>query len=116
MADTPPGAPSWVDLSTPDVEASVAFYGDLFGWEATEAGPAEETGGYRMFSYLTVGDTDATVQRAQELGATVLVPPNDIPPGRMAMLADPYGATFGIVQPTGAAREAARSPSGVMAD
>ncbi len=43
-----PGTPSWVDLSTPDVEASAKFYGELFGWEAVEAGPPEETGGYRI--------------------------------------------------------------------
>src|SRR5213080_1352134 len=46
----PPGTPSWVDLGSPDVDASARFYGELFGWEAAEAGPAEETGGYRMFS------------------------------------------------------------------
>ena len=27
------GIPSWVDLSSPDPEASAAFYGALFGWE-----------------------------------------------------------------------------------
>ncbi|RPI21496.1 MAG: VOC family protein, partial [Actinobacteria bacterium] len=26
------GAVSWVDLSTPDVEAAAAFYGELLGW------------------------------------------------------------------------------------
>ena len=26
-----PGTPSWADLATPDVDSSVAFYGDLFG-------------------------------------------------------------------------------------
>jgi predicted enzyme related to lactoylglutathione lyase len=28
-----PGTPSWVDVGSPDVEASKAFYGGLFGWE-----------------------------------------------------------------------------------
>jgi hypothetical protein len=31
----------------PDPDASVAFFGELFEWEATEPGPVEETGGYR---------------------------------------------------------------------
>jgi predicted enzyme related to lactoylglutathione lyase len=31
-----PGALSWNELSSPDVDASVSFYGDLFGWEADE--------------------------------------------------------------------------------
>ena len=29
-----PGTPSWVGLSSPDLEASKRFYGDLFGWSA----------------------------------------------------------------------------------
>ena len=45
-----PGVPSWADLATPDVDASKRFYAGLFGWEAQDAGPAEETGGYAMFT------------------------------------------------------------------
>src|SRR3954466_15278609 len=41
------GTPCWVDLGTPDVDASVSFYGELFGWEADDLG--EEAGGYRLF-------------------------------------------------------------------
>jgi len=29
-----PGTPSWVDLASPDVEATKAFYTGLFGWQA----------------------------------------------------------------------------------
>ena len=32
-----PGEPTWADLSSPDTEASRAFYGALLGWECTEA-------------------------------------------------------------------------------
>ena len=32
-----PGTPCWVELSgTPDIEASEAFYRELFGWEMPE--------------------------------------------------------------------------------
>ena len=48
MPDYAPGTPSWVDLGSPDVDASIRFYGDLFGWTASEAGPPE-AGGYRFF-------------------------------------------------------------------
>ena len=48
MPEYAPGTPSWVELSSPDTEASARFYGELMGWGATEPGP-EETGGYRMF-------------------------------------------------------------------
>lgn len=30
--DYVPGAPNWVDLGTPDVDAAAAFYGAVFGW------------------------------------------------------------------------------------
>ena len=41
-----PGTPSWVDLSTPDLEAALRFYGGLFGWEFEDAG--EEAGHYHQ--------------------------------------------------------------------
>jgi predicted enzyme related to lactoylglutathione lyase len=48
--------------------------------------------------YFGVDDTDATVAKATELGASTLVPPTDIPPGRFAVLADPDGATFAVIK------------------
>jgi predicted enzyme related to lactoylglutathione lyase len=42
-----PGTPSWVDLASPDLAASAAFYSALFGWEAKDQGP--EAGHYHMF-------------------------------------------------------------------
>src|SRR5688500_15769191 len=30
------GTPTWVELHSPDVEASIAFYHELFGWKAGE--------------------------------------------------------------------------------
>src|SRR3954451_10079246 len=51
VIEYPAGTPSWVDLSSPDLDASASFYGELFGWEAPASeGPVEETGGYRMFT------------------------------------------------------------------
>ena len=43
------GIPSWVDLSTSDPAGAKAFYGAIFGWDAVDAGPPEETGGYGFF-------------------------------------------------------------------
>jgi predicted enzyme related to lactoylglutathione lyase len=43
-----------------------------------------------------VADADASADRAQELGAQVLLPPMDIPVGRFAILRDPTGAAFTI--------------------
>jgi predicted enzyme related to lactoylglutathione lyase len=41
-----------------------------------------------------VADADATAAKAGELGGTVLVAPFDAPWVRMAIIADPQGATF----------------------
>src|SRR5258705_13031949 len=88
MLDFAPGTPSWVELSSPDTDAAAAFYHDLMGWTATEPGPVEESGGYRMFqqegqnvgglmhhmhegqptvwgTYVSVADADATAERVK---------------------------------------------------
>src|SRR5205807_249715 len=49
MPEYAPGTPSWVELSSSDPDAAAAFYREVMGWQATEPGPVEETGGYRMF-------------------------------------------------------------------
>jgi len=118
-----PGTPSWVELSSPDTDAAAAFYGDLMGWSATEAGPVEETGGYRMFqqgdqrvaglmghmqegqptvwaTYVSVADADDTAAKVKDAGGNVMVEPMDVMDiGRMAFFGDPTGAAFGIWQP-----------------
>ena len=40
------GTPFWVDLSSPDIAASMSFYANLFGWDYEEA-PPEDVGGRR---------------------------------------------------------------------
>ena len=95
--DAPIGAPCWVDLFTTDTALARAFYGELFGWTAEDAG--EEYGGYINFSkdgvpvagcmqndgsrgmpdmwsvYLASADTEATAEAAAAHGAQVIVPP-----------------------------------------
>ena len=43
-----PGTPCWVDFASPDLDASIEFYGGLFGWEVPESENPEQTGGYRL--------------------------------------------------------------------
>jgi uncharacterized protein len=116
------GAFAWNELNTRDVPAAKAFYIDVFGWtpndldmdgmqytewklgEKSVAGmmpmpdmvPAEVPAHWLV--YFGTDDTDATVAKASELGATTLVPPTDIPPGRFAVLMDPDGATFAVIK------------------
>jgi predicted enzyme related to lactoylglutathione lyase len=48
--------------------------------------------------YFHVADCDAAVAKARDLGATVRYGPFSAPGvGRMAMLADPQGATFSLI-------------------
>jgi predicted enzyme related to lactoylglutathione lyase len=49
--------------------------------------------------YFQVADVDAAVARASELGGKICNPPMDIPNvGRIAMIADPQGATFAVAK------------------
>ncbi len=116
-----PGAPVWLDLGTPDVDASAAFYGALFGWEFQSAGP--EGGGYGMFTlggktvaaagplteegaspawtlYFHTFDADATAKAVEQADGTVRFGPFDVfNQGRMAGFSDPTGAQFAVWQP-----------------
>src|SRR3954465_2893037 len=117
-----PGTPSWVDLSTPDVDGAKRFYTELFGWDAEDAGPPEETGGYGFFTqggkriagvgpimsegqptvwmtYVASADAETTVQKARDAGATIHVEPMDVmDAGRMAMLRHPGAGALGVWQ------------------
>jgi predicted enzyme related to lactoylglutathione lyase len=123
MPDYAPGTPSWVELSSQDPDASASFYGELMDWTTSEPGPADQTGGYRMFqqggqsvgglmghmqegqrtawmTYVSVADADATATAVKSAGGNVLVEPMDVMDiGRMAVFADPTGAVFGVWQP-----------------
>lgn len=116
-----PGTPSWVDLASPDLEKSRAFYGALFGWGANVGGP--DAGGYTMFTkggknvagggpimmegqppawttYVSVEDADATIEKVKKAGGMVFVEPMDVlDVGRMAVFADPTGAALALWQP-----------------
>ena len=51
-------------------------------------------------SYFRVGDCDSTVAKAVQLGGSIAVPAESVPTvGRFAVLADPAGARFGVMQP-----------------
>jgi hypothetical protein len=41
-----PGVPCWVDVSEPDADAALDFYGGLFGWEFEETMPPDAGGNY----------------------------------------------------------------------
>jgi predicted enzyme related to lactoylglutathione lyase len=121
------GAPAWVDVSTDDLDATIAFYGDVFGWEA-DRGDEEQYGGYVTFRrdgkrvagaarrqdtdpspphwtvYLLTYNAAATARTVAEAGGTVLFEPMDIPEmGVMGLAIDATGAVVGFWQPGGMA-------------
>lgn len=121
ISEYPPGMPCWLDLATPDLDASKAFYTELFGWTAlASADPAR--GGYTIFHrggepvagagplrseeqqtawswYASTQDAEAAVARVEQAGGKVLTAPTDAgTSGRMAAFLDPAGAQFSVWQ------------------
>jgi predicted enzyme related to lactoylglutathione lyase len=114
-----PDSLCWNELQARDVEGSKKFYVPLFGWRMKESDQYTEwhlgqnaIGGmlpsqappevppYWM-PYFAVADCDASVAKAQSLGATVYLPPTDMEHvGRFAVLADPQGAVFAMIKLT----------------
>ena len=112
-----PGAFTWNELASPDIDASKAFYGDLFGWttDALEGAPfpylviktpdGRSNGGIRSqmgqeppywLVYFGADDTEAAVAKVEELGGSKLAGPMSIGPGQIAIVQDPQGAVFAL--------------------
>lgn len=116
------GVRCWSELVTADEDEAKRFYAHVFGWTPE---PHTFGGGYIMWKngdgyaggmttlnselatpgaetrwdvIFAVDDADEAVARATSLGATVAVPPTDIPPGRYAVLVDPLGASFQVIK------------------
>ncbi len=112
------GAPVWVDLATPDVEAAAAFYGALFGWEFEAAGPrAPGRGVFRLGGRAVAGvgplteegtgsawtlsfrcaDVEATAEAVVRAGGAVRGAPSGADGARRAAgFTDPGHARFAV--------------------
>jgi uncharacterized protein len=116
-----PGTFCWVELATTDPDAGRRFYQGIFGWKS-EVRSFEGFGDYATFTvgdgrgaagaypqqegersmgvpphwnlYIFSDEVDKDAAKATELGGQVTVPPMDLPMGRMAVVADPTGASF----------------------
>ncbi|SDD93755.1 hypothetical protein SAMN05421538_10368 [Paracoccus isoporae] len=119
------GNPCWYELTTTQgkLDEAGAFYGRIFGWNVVDSGMEEFS--YHLATidrvpvaglmnmpddvsgmppcwmiYFAVDDCDAFCRDATAKGASVHRPPSDIEgTGRFAILADPQGAAFGVLQP-----------------
>ena len=95
------------------------FYSSLFGWNVSANNPL----GYREIStgskngiqggiwpapqqarnfvqlFIAVENVRASVKRAEELGAKLIIPPTGLPDGgELAVMRDPQGIAFGIIK------------------
>lgn len=118
------GEVCWRELRTKDLGAAMKFYAKLFGWNLEQSkvtdipykeiiSNGEAIGGMMEIdanwgpepppshwaSYIAVENADETAAKIKENGGSIRVPPFDAPGvGRMAMVADPAGADFAIIQ------------------
>lgn len=112
-----PGALSWNELATPDIDASAAFYRELFGWKfetfegmqmpymVIQTADGNSNGGLRgamenepsyWLVYFGTANIEEGMASATELGATSLAGPMDIGAGQIGVLQDSQGAVFAL--------------------
>lgn len=116
----------WYELMTSDPDGAKAFYDSVVGWDIQ--GQSQFPNGYRMIGrsdgknaggvlpltaemqahgarptwlgYIQVGDVDGAVAAIESDGGKALMAPFDTPGvGRMALIADPWGAPFYLMAP-----------------
>ncbi|MQY22082.1 VOC family protein [Nocardia macrotermitis] len=104
------------DVRTTDLDASRRFYSELLGWQITDspAGPmfgagddlwggftplaADDSRRAQWIPYVPVPDVDAAAQQAVALGARIVRPRIDLPPGSVVVIDEPGGATLALWQ------------------
>lgn len=113
-----PGALSWDELATPDIDASASFYSALFDWRTEPIEGTEmpytviknrdgwNNGGIRTvlppgtpphwLVYFGTADIEAAMAKAAELGGSVLAGPMNIGAADIGVLQDPQGAVFAL--------------------
>jgi hypothetical protein len=126
-----PKTPSffWYELMTSDMDAAEAFYTDVVGWTAQPFPGAAGMPRYTVMNagergvggvmnlpdaakemgmppawlgYIYSSDAEATAEAVKKAGGKVHREPADIPDvGRFAVVADPQGAVFMLLQPNG---------------
>ncbi len=112
-----PGALVWNELQSPELDASAAFYRDLFGWQLEEQSTGalgrylmikngeKFNGGMRELTppsppswlvYFGVEDVEQGLAKLNELGGSALTGVIDIEVAKIAVVADPQGAVFAL--------------------
>lgn len=109
-----------IEIAGTDGGRLKTFYSGLFGWTierrelagfdyydiATPEGPSagirhEPDGKAELVIYIEVDDVDRAVERAEDLGAQVRIPPMDYGELRFALIEDPEGNPIGLTLKNG---------------
>lgn len=121
LTTNPPGNFGWADLATTDSDATKKFYTEILGWTYNDI-PMGDGQAYSMClvngkevgalhgmtngqpphwnTYVVVESADASAAKAKELGGNILMEPFDVfDQVRLAVIMDPTGAVFSIMQP-----------------
>lgn len=117
------GNPCWYELGTTDLDGAGDFYGRILDWQVTDSGMegfdyrlAQASNGLvagmmstafqagnpppNWLIYFAVDDCDKSAAEIGTAGGSVRREPADIPgTGRFAIVSDPQGAVFGLLQP-----------------
>ena len=119
-----PNSFGWAELNARGVQNARPFYTKLFGWSVKTSPMGEGVPDYNEFQigdqsvagawemnpgipaevpsywqvYFAVDDVDAAFRKAIELGAKEINGPTEYPGGRFAIVADPEGASFGLLK------------------
>ena len=115
----------WAEVNARGVDTVVPFYQRVFGWAPKVTGSSEQPytefqvdgesiGGATEMNpmvptqvpsywlvYFSVDDVDASHRKAIDAGAREMLAPMDFPGGRMSIVTDPQGASFGLLQLAG---------------
>jgi predicted enzyme related to lactoylglutathione lyase len=120
-----PGQFCWIDMVSPDLAKTRKFWGKVLGWTFDDAPfpggvytkcrvGGSEIGGFtdlgmpaipkgtppHVTPYVCVDDAAAMCRRAESLGGRVVTPAFDVMQlGRMAVVADPSGASLSFWEP-----------------
>jgi predicted enzyme related to lactoylglutathione lyase len=116
-----PGSLCWNELNTSDLTDAKTFYGRLFGWSyrtnpdfpspySTIENERRENGGMMEMTdewddlpphwsvYFAVENIERSMQRLEQLDGRVHTGPFNTEHGPMAVVEDPQGATFNLIE------------------
>lgn len=118
-----PNTMSWAELNSRGIDKSIPFYKKVFGWGEKKSEMGQGQGEYTEFQlsgesiaggmamnpmvpaevpsywliYFGVEDVDQTFKKATDSGGHEMLAPQDFPGGRLAIVSDPQGASFGLL-------------------